>query len=58
MKAVFFAPASVVTETGAFDWIFEQFGKAWGTGKKPDVANAGETKIPNQKSKIQNLKST
>jgi len=65
MKAVFLAPASVVTEAGAFDWIFEKLGKAWETGKKPDSANAGATpKIPNLKSNhagetatIPNLKS-
>ena len=33
MKAVFLAPASLVTEAGAFDWIFEKFPKAWGTRK-------------------------
>jgi hypothetical protein len=56
--AVFLAPASLVTEAGAFDWIFEKFDPLAGTGKKPDVANAGVApKIPNPKSKIQNLKS-
>ncbi|MEG4852760.1 hypothetical protein QUB10_17955 [Microcoleus sp. B5-D4] len=53
MKAVFLAPASLVREAGAFDWIFEKFDPKRGTGKKPDVANVGVApKIPNPKSKI------